>query len=298
MYMKKFYSISAILMLSMLFSSTSIAQFGPECPPGATAFGLANIPTATIPCQIFIQGALPNAVIKILDDGDTDITIQIPGSNGRTDANGNAVIGYVCERFSTSKYVTLTQDNGNTCDLEFSSNIALPIKLSDFNATLSDAGAKLSWGSIFEANSSHFGVEKSNDGKNFSTIATVKAAGNSSSPLKYSFVDKNFPGTAYYRLKLVDLDGRNEYSKTIYVNGGPNANTTFSVFPNPFRSDVQLKGINASDVNKNTIRVFTVTGQEVNFSVTGSNSISIDPTLPQGVYILRVKDQSYKLFKN
>ncbi|RYG02789.1 MAG: T9SS type A sorting domain-containing protein, partial [Chitinophagaceae bacterium] len=138
---------------------------------------------------------------------------------------------------------------------------------------------------------------KSTDGKNFTTIGTIAAAGNSNAALNYAYDDKSFSGTAFYRLRLVDLDGKTEYSAVRYANGGPNAATTFSVFPNPFRSDVQLKGINASDVNKSNIRVFSATGKEVSYKITGANSIAIDASLPKGVYILRVKDQTYKLVK-
>jgi hypothetical protein len=297
--MKKIYSISVTLILSLMISLQAISQSQTNlCPVGATALGFANIPTAEVPCQVFIFNALPNARIEIKDDGDTDITIILPGTDGRTNASGNASIGYQCGRFSTTKYVRLVQDNGNFCDLVLQANINLPIKLANFNAIIKPNGVQLDWTSVFESNSAHFGVEKSNDGKSFTTVGTVKAAGNSVNPLKYSFTDEGFSGTAFYRLKLVDLDGRTEYSKTVYVNGGSNGSTgTLSVFPNPFRSDVQLKGINASDVNKSNIRVFSATGKTVAFKVSGANSISIDPSVPAGVYFLQVKDQRTRLVK-
>jgi hypothetical protein len=52
-----------------------------------------------------------------------------------------------------------------------------------------------------------------------------------------------------------------------------------------------------SDVNRKNIKVYNTTGSEVNYRVIGGNSIVIDPSVPKGVYILRVKGQAYKLFK-
>ncbi|MET0298632.1 MAG: T9SS type A sorting domain-containing protein, partial [Flavitalea sp.] len=231
--------------------------------------------------------------------GSQDITIGRPTiqpSDGYP-ANGGGAANYPCEYYTQITDVTITK-GGQTCFSLPSNNINLPIKLSAFSASLKGGSSvELNWNTVLESNSASFGVEKSVDGKSFTTIGVVKAAGNSSSLLKYAFEDKSFAGTAYYRLRLLDLDGKSEYSAVRYVNGGPNAATSFSVFPNPFRSDIQLKGINASDVNKTNIRVFSATGKQVGYKITGANSISIDASLPKGVYILRVKDQTYKLVK-
>jgi hypothetical protein len=124
-------------------------------------------------------------------------------------------------------------------------------------------------------------------------------------PLNYGFNDEQGGnGTAYYRLKMVDIDGKSEYSTVVYVNNRKGASTEIlSVFPNPFRSTIQLRGVNAGDVNRKNIRVFNSMGKEINYSVTGSNAITLDPSLPAGVYILKVQSQAntqaqvYKLMK-
>ena len=293
MYMKKIYSISAMLMLSMLFSIRATAQ----CAPGTTFALIEGNTNGNCNIRIITTSDWVGADIEAYNIAGVKVTtgtnkvLPVGGPFG-----GFGIISFICSETYTITSIELKL-NGNVCNAEISSRIILPIKLSAFNASVQEKGVSLNWTSEVESGSSHFGVEKSTDGKNFTTIGIIKAAGVSNSPRKYSFEDKTFAGTAFYRLKLVDIDGKSEYSKTVYVNGGSNASSTFSVFPNPFRSDVQLKGINASDVNKNNIRVFSVTGKEVGFRVTGSNSISIDASLPQGVYILRVKNQSYKLIK-
>jgi hypothetical protein len=301
MYMKKFYSILSVLILSLGFSSAVSAQ-EQDCAPG-TIF--ASIQGNTWPgatnCTIVVlaperwNGGVISAFIGSSSNLATGTATWTLSAGGALPARGE--ISFPCDIVGNNSIGVFVTKNGNTCVTKIAFNAPLPIKLSAFNVNLKGSTAILNWTSELESQASHYGVEKSGDGKNFNTIGTVQAAGNSQTPLKYSFDDKNFVGTGYYRLKLVDVDGKTSYSKVVYANGGSGASTTLSVFPNPFRSDVQLKGINASDVNKNNIRVFNVAGKEVSYVVTGANSIAIDANLPKGVYILQVKDLRYKLVK-
>jgi hypothetical protein len=292
MYMKKFYSIIALLILSATFSPAS-AQ------PVCRAFANISEDLSISKCKVDIlvlESFWFGATVRIYA-GNTEVTAGAPVI---VSATGVASVPYVCGNLNAITAVEL-EKNGNKCgengEIEITQRIVLPIVLGAFNATLKGSDVALNWTSQQEAMSSHFEVEKSGDGKSFTTVGTVKAAGFSYTPLNYSFTDKSFSGAGFYRLKMVDLDHKFKYSKVVYVNGGSAASTTLSVFPNPFRSDVQLKGINASDVNKNNIRVFNVAGKEVSYQVTGANSIAIDANLPKGVYILQVKDLRYKLVK-
>ncbi|RYY21426.1 MAG: T9SS type A sorting domain-containing protein [Chitinophagaceae bacterium] len=288
--MKKIYSIVSIISLSLFSLSASAQSTLPTCTGNVTVF---YVDGSIIPgtCGVFMTGAPAGATVRVFDAADNDITV--PGTPPINNSGGGLAQS-VCG--TQAAYVILTS-GGVSCQVPVNQDIVTPIKLASFSAFLKNSSVTLNWTSDQEFNSSVYSIERSNDGKNFSAIGTVKAAGISYSPLKYSFDDNSFSGTAYYRLKMIDIDGTFEYSKVVYVNGGSGANGTLSVFPNPFRSDVQLKGINASDVNKANIRIFSAAGKEVNFKVSGANSISIDPSVPQGIYMLRVKGQTYKLVK-
>ncbi len=286
--MKKIYSIASFIAFSLL--SLNAAAQVPNCTGNVSVF---YVDGSIIPnvCGVFMTNGPANATVRVFDAAGNDITV--PGAPPLNNS-GAGLAGSVCG--VQAAYVILTTGSGS-CRVDVNEDIVTPIKLASFNAFLKGSSVTLNWTSDQEFNSSVYSIEKSSDGKNFSAIGTVKAAGLSYSPLKYSFDDNSFSGAAYYRLKMIDIDATFEYSKVVYVNGGSGANGTLSVFPNPFRSDVQLKGINASDVNKANIRIFSAAGKEVNFKVTGANSISIDPSVPQGVYMLRVKGQTYKLVK-
>ena len=89
----------------------------------------------------------------------------------------------------------------------------LPVKLSSFMVQKSDNAVKINWSTEQESNSRNFIVEHSTDGRNWTGIATINAAGNSSHRIDYLAFD-NAPanGINYYRLKQVDKDEKFEYS--------------------------------------------------------------------------------------
>jgi hypothetical protein len=187
-----------------------------------------------------------------------------------------------------------------TCKYPVTAGGSLPIKLTSLNGRLNtDAEANISWTSSLEENSFQYDIQRSADGKSFVTVGTVKAAGTSLETVKYSYNDV-LPGTGgayYYRLKMIDIDGTAELSKVVYVNSKKGAGVVTKVFPNPFTSEIQLIGATSSDLTPNNIKVFNVTGQLVKYSIVGANAIAIDVTAPKGLYIVKVKDQTFKLSK-
>ncbi|HRI20182.1 MAG TPA: T9SS type A sorting domain-containing protein, partial [Panacibacter sp.] len=89
------------------------------------------------------------------------------------------------------------------------------------------------WQTASEQNSAGFTVEYAADGVTFSSIGTIKAAGNSNSMKSYSFIhSKPKNGSNFYRLRIINTDAKTSISKTISVNLS-NINTMLSVYPNP-----------------------------------------------------------------
>ena len=109
---------------------------------------------------------------------------------------------------------------------------ALPVTLLDISATVVQKNVLVKWQTSQEINTSHFNVERSTDGQRFLSIGSVVAAGNSSSLRKYSFTDQQpLPGTYYYRVKMVDIDGSYKYSDVVRIIF--DATQNISVYPNP-----------------------------------------------------------------
>ena len=90
---------------------------------------------------------------------------------------------------------------------------ALPVLFTKFDAGCTNNGALVSWSTGSESNSNYFELQRSTNGNNWTSVATIKAAGNSSTGHTYQQPDIN-GGNAYYRIKQVDLDGHIIYTST------------------------------------------------------------------------------------
>ncbi|HXB13645.1 MAG TPA: hypothetical protein VNZ45_16780, partial [Bacteroidia bacterium] len=107
----------------------------------------------------------------------------------------------------------------------------LPIQLTSFNVDCDNNVAAITWTSSTEINNDHYTVEKTTDGATYEAVATVKGAGNSSTPLNYSATDNTpLPGTSYYRLSQTDFDGKTTHFTPITFQGCKISGTTLSAF--------------------------------------------------------------------
>jgi hypothetical protein len=286
---KNYLPVLVVTLATLLVSRPAKAQNA--CPPGlppiATALNVNNVF-----CVVYGDRLWPNSIVILLD-----INLQAIGT-GTADATGFISIEYPCDQ--TPYRLSSCVSGVGCCNVLVPPQAFLPIKLSNFSAQISKSNSViLNWTSEVELSSYKYVIEKSTDGKKFSDIGEIKAAGSSNKAIKYNFADINFNGgISYFRLKQVDIDGKVEYSRVVYVNNRKSIGLVKSIAPNPFTSDVQLIGISSSEVIDKNIRVFNSFGQLISYRITGANSIAIDPAAPSGVYYLRIKDQSFKLIKN
>jgi hypothetical protein len=124
-------------------------------------------------------------------------------------------------------------------------DIILPINLLSFNVIDNAGFASLSWQTCNESNVKTFEVQKSADARSFLAIGNV-AARNGACGTTYSYRDaKELAGTAFYRLRVVDNDGKQFYSAIVSVSG--KIPTKVSVFPNPVVNNLVLSHPKATD---------------------------------------------------
>ena len=115
----------------------------------------------------------------------------------------------------------------------------VPVELTKFTVQKANTdAAHVEWATANESDTSHYDIERSVDGKKFTKVGEVKAAGHSHEPLKYDFLDKNLPlsisNIFYYRLKINDFDGTSTFTETrsvLFDKAGKNLSA--DVFPNP-----------------------------------------------------------------
>jgi hypothetical protein len=163
---------------------------------------------------------------------------------------------------------------------------SLPVRLVSFTGQQLDGQVQLKWQSSSEENTSHFDVEKSADGKNFSPVLTKKAQGNSAELVSYNALDNSpLSGTSYYRLKMVDLDGTFEYSKMVAVSA--ESELLVRAYPNPSKGNsVHLIAGNGSKlVLKSVSDLF---GKQVGYQAANAPEglqVNFAQPLPAGFYV-------------
>jgi len=99
----------------------------------------------------------------------------------------------------------------------------------------------LQWTTANEVNVSHFNIQRSINGRDFTTIAKVVA--NNKSFNEYSFMDNGQQSMVdrrlYYRIESVDKDGYKDYSEVRQIAMG-NGQLGISVYPNPAKDFITI----------------------------------------------------------
>jgi len=113
----------------------------------------------------------------------------------------------------------------------------LPVTWLYFDGETDGKHHTLNWATASEINNDYFELERSVDGRFFTSIARIEGAGNTTSRLDYSYVDKLAPtGRVYYRLRQVDYNGEYEYADeivTLLREEGERDRLDFLLYPNP-----------------------------------------------------------------
>ncbi len=140
---------------------------------------------------------------------------------------------------------TLTGSAGGPYNsaLEFAINASgtLPLEIIGIGAALKGQNALIWWRSTAEKNFSHFEVQYSADAEDYETVGRVVAKGQTGDDVNdYSFedTDRLIYGNAYYRLKMVDFDGVEEFSSMVVVTN--NHEKPIRIHPNPAIDHVML----------------------------------------------------------
>jgi type IX secretion system substrate protein len=198
-------------------------------------------------------------------------------------------LSFDCNMFE-SGYSDCCSQGGSLLIVKVSDNgcsaFVLPVELSEFSARLSDDLVILDWATASETNNEGFFIERSLDADNWESAGFVPGHGNSLEARQYAFTDDAvFSGTAYYRLKQVDFDGRFEYSKVVSVHKNANAGS-LSIYPNPAADYLHFTEGVAGE-----ILVYDLPGQLLLRQTIESPAGGMDvSSLRNGQYILVISD--------
>ena len=161
----------------------------------------------------------------------------------------------------------------------------MPLELIAFSGKIGKNQNNLTWQTASEQNINFFQIERSADGLNFETIGTTKSKGNARSLQNYAFTDAQPLSKSYYRLRSVENDGKEEFSKVITLINDP---LTISVYPSRTSDLVQI--LLPPSVSKGEIEVFDLVGRSVAHEIMGTNEASISLAhLMSGIYMVSVR---------
>jgi hypothetical protein len=174
-----------------------------------------------------------------------------------------------------------------------------PVTFTRFDAKCNGNGTLISWSTAQESNSRNFEIQKSANGTTWETVATVAAAGNSASHRNYQQLDLA-GGTAMYRIKQVDQDGRFIYTSVERTNC-ETRNISSVIYPVPAR-DILNVVIRSDRSAKTQLMVYETSGKlvrKVDVSVVnGNNTFKINTTgLASGDYMIRSSNADIDLNK-
>ena len=170
-------------------------------------------------------------------------------------------------------------------------NAALPLTLASFSGKSNGIIKLLQWVTSNEVNLKEFVVERGNNISNFKSIGTVDAKGFVNNT--YDFTDTyNNEAVVYYRLRLVDNDGKFSYSNSISLfNKGDG---TVTVYPNPIKNKATLQ-INNRSLMNTVAKITDINGRTVQTFIIKNNVEVVDMNmLPAGVYMLQTANGGNK----
>jgi hypothetical protein len=186
--------------------------------------------------------------------------------------------------------------------LSFTQFAPLPVTITAFKAAYTTNGSvKLTWNTEEESRINYYDVERSSNGIQFNQVTRVNAR-NVAAPSEYVAEDLSpAAGISYYRLKIVDVDGKVEYSKTVKMD--TDGSFTGNLKVSRQGNFIQIHNNNA-DFKNVTLNIFTATGQKIYSApkrlTAGVNSIAVPGKVDQPLFIQLVTDdnvaRTFKVF--
>jgi hypothetical protein len=182
----------------------------------------------------------------------------------------------------------------------------VPVKLMGLLARKVNKDVFVTWQTSNEINSSRFEVQRHAgalaEAEAWEVIGNVKAKGNSASISNYQFIDDLYArpaaglkqATMHYRLKMIDKDGKYDYSKVVTLNPEKvtdDVNTT--IYPNPFSGRVYVSILSDREETA-TLQVTDISGKVIindrKQLICGNNCFEIESigNFGKGIYFLSV----------
>lgn len=174
----------------------------------------------------------------------------------------------------------------------------LPVTLVDFSANAVNDKTELVWTTTNETLVNEYLIERSADGRSFTTLARVSAL-NAGSLKTYRWSDQTtLPGRNYYRLKILDLDGKIKYSAIVRTDR--HAKKAILIYPNPITGSKMQIQMTDQEKGNYSLNIFNLNAEKVSTQIISHNghdaavSVTLNETFVKGIYLLEITDPRKK----
>lgn len=178
------------------------------------------------------------------------------------------------------RYVAYIGDFGNFDNAFVNEQCIVPLQLLSFTGSVENNAVKLNWKIASAVNFSHFEIEKSEDGLNFTKLGNMAFQNRD----QYQYRDITFLNNHpyFYRLKMVDVDGNFSYSNVLHFRGKGLAGMT--ILGNPVKNNLLVTGLQSSG----QLTIYDMTGKLVQQKMVKSVRENLEVSqLNKGLYILK-----------
>ena len=173
------------------------------------------------------------------------------------------------------------------------SQTILPLKISLLSFTGNSYGNvnKLYWKIIQDITIDHFVLQRSNDGKNFKTIANINTLETTNEMASYSFDDQlPFAGKNFYRLIILDKSGKQTLSDIVLLYMKDSDTFRIEASPNPVNGELSIKTVGDSD-GQGKLEIYDMIGHLIKIlNVNQAETILDMNKWENGMYLIRYHD--------
>ena len=264
-------------------------------------FGISNSSTATYGLTNFVKNTTYLLILKYtIQSGTTSNPVSLwilPAGVPATEAAaGTAEVTVSSASLNIINAIALRQGTTSSPQTVVDgikvgttwANSVLPIKLEYFKAQKQNNSNTINWKVTSTSTNIAMEVERSADAKNYKSVNAITAT-QARCNLPFDFIDAQpLQGNNFYRLKMIDIDGKISYSPTVLILNGGKAFQLVGLYPTAVKNEtvVSISSEKATviesritDMNGKTVKSFK---QAV---ASGSSLITVDcNNLVAGIY--------------
>lgn len=202
----------------------------------------------------------------------------------------------VSHSFSTDANAASKANNRFMIVFTQASSGPLPVSFVSVSANQAGAAVKVDWTVAGENAIHHYEVERSADGRNFTTAGNVTASGsNISRNISYNWLDATpLSGANFYRIKSVGANGEIKYTNIVKVVLGGSVKPAFTISPNPVEGSIANVQFKNQPKGRYSLNLVTSDGRIIFTSVVnhagGSSTqiLNLPTMIARGAYQLEI----------